>query len=72
MLRIYIIHIIVCIQDGLSIDKLEEQLNVLKSNFTEKQTLIEEMMAKCKVSAAMKCSLTFLPRPRTMGEGNPR
>ena len=61
MLRIYIIHIIVCIQDGLSIDKLEEQLNVLKSNFTEKQTLIEEMMAKCKVSAAMKCSLTNLP-----------
>ena len=74
MLRIYIIHIIVCIQDGLSIDKLEEQLNVLKSNFTEKQTLIEEMMAKCKVSAAMKYSLTltFLPRPRTMEEGNPR
>merc|ERR1712020_80834 len=35
-------------KDGLSIDKLEEQLNVLKSNFTEKQTLIEEMMAKCK------------------------
>ena len=60
MLRIYIIHIIVCIQDGLSIDKLEEQLNVLKSNFTEKQTLIEEMMAKCKVSAAIKCSLTNL------------
>ena len=36
-------------QDGLSIDKLEEQLNVLKANFTEKQSLIEEMMAKCKV-----------------------
>merc|ERR1712181_48963 len=35
-------------KDGLSIDKLEEQLNVLKANFTEKQTLIEEMMAKCK------------------------
>lgn len=35
-------------QAGLSIDKLEEQLNVLKSNFTEKQTLIEGMMAKCK------------------------
>ena len=49
-------------------------MNVLKSNFTEKQTLIEEMMAKCKVSAAMKYSLTltFLPRPRTMEEGNPR
>ena len=38
------------LKDGLSIDKLEEQLNVLKANFTEKQTLIEEMMAKCKVS----------------------
>merc|ERR1711974_543802 len=35
-------------KDGLSIDKLEEQLNVLKANFTEKQSLIEEMMAKCK------------------------
>ena len=33
---------------------------MLKSNFTEKQTLIEEMMAKCKVSAAMKYSLTNL------------
>merc|ERR1711974_450264 len=31
-------------KDGLSIDKLEEQLNVLKANFTEKQSLIEEMM----------------------------
>ena len=37
------------LKDGLSIDKLEEQLNVLKANFTEKQSLIEEMMAKCKV-----------------------
>lgn len=35
-------------QDGLSIDKLEEQLNVLKANFLEKQALIEGMMAKCK------------------------
>ena len=69
MLRIYIIHIIVCIQDGLSIDKLEEQLNVLKSNFTEKQTLIEEMMAKCKVSAAMKCSLTVNLSAQAQNDG---
>ena len=44
-------------QDGLSIDKLEEQLNVLKANFTEKQSLIEEMMAKCKVGDNAKCLL---------------
>ena len=47
-------------QDGLSIDKLEEQLNVLKANFTEKQSLIEEMMAKCKVGDNTKCSLSSI------------
>ena len=59
-------------QDGLSIDKLEEQLNVLKANFTEKQSLIEEMMAKCKVDHC-HCSddkTRFFLRPRTMAEGN--
>jgi len=35
-------------QAGLSIDKLEEQLNKLKAQFSEKQTLIEGMMSKCK------------------------
>ena len=47
-------------QDGLSIDKLEEQLNVLKANFTEKQSLIEEMMAKCKVGDNTKCLLSSI------------
>ena len=47
-------------QAGLSIDKLEEQLNVLKANFTEKQSLIEEMMAKCKVGDNTKCSLSSI------------
>ena len=45
------------LKDGLSIDKLEEQLNVLKANFTEKQTLIEEMMAKCKVGQTKRSRL---------------
>merc|ERR1712226_1171769 len=35
---------------GLSIDKLEEQLNLLKSNFKEKQELVEEMMNQCKAT----------------------
>jgi len=35
-------------QNGLSIEKLEEQLNVLKINFTDKQKLVEEMMDQCK------------------------
>jgi len=39
-------------QAGLSIDKLEEQLNLLKSNFKEKQHLVEEMMNQCKATAA--------------------
>merc|ERR1712209_318565 len=46
-------------KDGLSIDKLEEQLNVLKANFTEKQSLIEEMMAKCKAQNDRR--MTMLP-----------
>merc|ERR1712241_51469 len=35
-------------QAGLSIDKLEEQLNMLKVNFKEKQGLIETMNKACK------------------------
>ena len=32
-------------------------MNVLKANFTEKQTLIEEMMAKCKVGQTKRSRL---------------
>ena len=35
-------------QAGLSIDKLEEQLNLLKVNFKDKQGLVEAMCATCK------------------------
>merc|ERR1712168_1542002 len=35
-------------QAGLSIDKLEEQLNLLKVNFKEKQGLVEAMSSTCK------------------------
>ena len=35
-------------QAGLSIDKLEEQLNLLKVNFKEKQSLVEAMSSTCK------------------------
>ena len=47
-------------------------MNVLKANFTEKQSLIEEMMAKCKVDHC-HCAddkTRFFLRPRTMAEGN--
>jgi len=48
-------------QDGLSIDRLEEQLNVLKSNFHQKQKHIDEMMEKCKAnSQARRKSQTSL------------
>ena len=35
-------------QAGLSIDKLEEQLNLLKVNFKDKQGLVEAMCNTCK------------------------
>ena len=35
-------------QAGLSIDKLEEQLNLLKVNFKDKQSLVEAMCSTCK------------------------
>ena len=35
-------------QAGLSIDKLEEQLNLLKVNFKDKQSLVEAMSNTCK------------------------
>ena len=35
-------------QAGLSIDKLEEQLNLLKVNFKEKQGLVDVMSTACK------------------------
>ena len=35
-------------QAGLSIDKLEEQLNLLKVNFKDKQSLVDVMSGACK------------------------
>ena len=35
-------------QAGLSIDKLEEQLNLLKVNFKDKQGLVDVMSNACK------------------------
>ena len=35
-------------QAGLSIDKLEEQLNLLKVNFKDKQSLVDVMSNACK------------------------
>ena len=35
-------------QAGLSIDKLEEQLNLLKINFKDKQGLVDVMSNACK------------------------
>ena len=35
-------------QAGLSIDKLEEQLNLLKVNFKDKQALVDVMSGACK------------------------
>jgi len=35
-------------QEGLSIDKLEDQLNLLKISFKDKQSLIEAMNTQCK------------------------
>jgi hypothetical protein len=33
--------------DGLSIEKLEEHLNILKENFKEKQEMVESMKIAC-------------------------
>jgi hypothetical protein len=46
---------------------------VLKSNFLEKQTLIEELMAKCKVRPAPSLSYDIpIGRPITTDGGSRR
>ena len=41
-------------QAGLSIDKLEEQLNLLKVNFKDKQSLVDVMSGACKGKMASR------------------
>ena len=42
-----IIKFLVPFPDGLSIEKLEEHLNILKENFKEKQEMVESMKIAC-------------------------
>ena len=53
-------------QAGLSIDKLEEQLNLLKVSFKEKQGLVESMNKTCKGKLAGRRKSQVLLNVRRM------